>query len=485
MSATPDLRTFARPVRRAIAEVRPILDAFTRPTAVVAERSPAPETGRAAWPTPIAVPPTASDVPFLPLRAYGAFLLANPGRKHLLVIRGDVPFVIRRVRAHDGTVAVAITIRDLPADIDEAGCASAFAEAAIRWLSGRSSSPAPEGDLSWFATRPERRHRIRPASPGEVEGRPDGRWATLVHRVGDDGRLLRLCLDEGTLPRGDRGEGGLAAILHARASALASGSVLGRAARPRPTTPSVSIPPRPALAPPPRSIEPAPTTVAVEPASNASPTPRPTPSMMPGAPPARALAWAPAPVVAIPVVATPAAPSQAVPPRPGADGFDEAVRRVHSGKWSERTVARTSAQVWPRLRLEASINLARSVLERHGRGPVRAHDARKICAVADGGDGGDGLAALRCFGLVKAGSDGMERLTPLAHDILDGAPDVAAAGRSKAAANPRIHGVLLAEVGAAPTVAAFSKAVPLQGIDKAEVAVLHERYLAAMAHLDG
>ena len=301
---------------------------------------------------------------------YGVLFEDGDARKHRLVILDDGPAMVRRVALAGGDELVIIRVGSVPRDGGEDTCSAAFAAASVAWLASRSTSPLPPGDVEWFATRPGRRHRIRPALPAERGGRPEGQWSTIVALA--HGRHLRLCLDEATLPRGDRGEDGLAAILSDRASALASGHALelSRHPVPRPAPASPTRPDRPAK--PPAS------TVPVQ-----------------GKPPARA-------------------PVDAVTARPAAT----AARGV-TERWKDKAESKPVPLPWPAMSLPAALDLARMLRTRYGRGPIRLYDLKATfgedAAAAK-------VAALKAFRLVSVGSDGMSRLTATGHDALDGCP---------------------------------------------------------------
>ncbi len=347
------------------------------------------------------------------------------GRTHLTVVTEAGRILVRRAAGGD----VAFPCPDGP-DGDEAACAAAFAEAALAWLASRASSPTPEGDVSWFATRPGRSHRFRPSLPSEVAGRPQRRWATIVARHGEG--LVRLCVDEATLPRSDRGEHDLAALLRARAVAMAVGVATGVG----------EAPPLPTVARPPRSVP----RDRVRDALRHVPTGRPRgrpPTVGSGPSPNAAPKGDAALGTKQPRAVPEASRVPARVPVPTGLGLVGT-----GGAWQEVLVARANDDAWPCMALPEALHVVRTLRDRHGRLPVRAHDARRACTEVAGVDGAAGMAALKAFGLVMTRADGTLSLTELAREALDEEPDrrwARATAILRAAASPSAYADLMSK----------------------------------------
>ncbi len=438
-----------------------------RAAAVRAVPAPAPTARRpssAVPATPAGIPVPAPRPEPLPAprssandAGDGAWFEANPGRGHRL--RPDIAgwSAVRLLDLDGAPLTVALAYPGHPREGGDGGepeALDAFEEAAMAWFAAARPSRSPERDAHWFSQRPARRHRLRAPYTTEVAGRLPATWVTLV--ASHLGRVLCLTVDEAGLPQGERGDADLAALFRDRAAAIACSQVLQVLCDVE---------------------EPAPSASDMRAASRGRQRP------------AALLATHPA-GVDLPADDADAEADEAAPSAE-AEGDTPAGarqgRKTNNGgqaglveSWEDRVVARAQANHWPCMRVDEAFDVVEDLLAANGSLPIRAYDVRVACR-RHTEDGAAALATLKAYGLLAPSANGMVRVTDRARDGLGRDPASKRAALAEVAMGPAAFREILGLVGPSPTLDELRGIPAARDMPKAEAAVLHERFVSAMA----
>jgi len=433
-----------------------------------------PARAAPARPLPVqAAPRPAAPLPALPASAAvpGGFVMDDTGdagwfidhpeRSHRLRPVMDGWMAVRLLDLAGGPVPLAMPVPGDRAGLtDEDAAVEAFGDAAVAWLAAERPCPFPERDRAWFSDRPARRHRLRTPLQHEAAGRAPAPWTTLVGL--HHGRVLAICLDEAGLPPGDRDEAWIAAAFRVAAASLAAAA---------------------ALSVPPPTDEPAGTVQPIRVAGS---------RLAPARGPLRLAA----PVPALSDVLADAdgeddADGAGLPVPADEAGLPALLGRKHLNgggggtygaheSWEERSALRAQVLAWPCMRVDEAFDVLEDLVKANGTRPFRPYDVRQACRRFTG-DGAAGAATLKAYGLTVAGGNGMVRLSELASRCLQGTRASRSLALAEAAMSPAGFATILTDLGPRPGVEDLRAHAVTKGMTKADVAALHERYVAATA----
>ena len=343
-----------------------------------------------------------------------------------------------------------------PRDFTEAAAAAVFDRAALAWLAGLGSSPIGEGDRTWFARRPERRVRLRPAEASELVDRPHGVWVTFVFRTSRG--FGRLCVDERTLGREERSAAGLARLLSVRARALALGAITDAPVSYLPSPPPRVEPVLRYSGKTPNRIVEGRRDVVQARAAIRRLTGRPEKPERTRVKPAPNAANAMPPPVARPEPTPIPAPPPAPPPVPQPAPSPAASRPEAKRRYTRRALVAHDVMVqWPSFALDRLLPALREMQRLHGNEAVPEREALRLALGAHGMSAmgnkkQTALASLLCFGLLRQTPQDGYRISVLGLAVLRGDP----LARREAAETPAVYRALLKHVGRAPSYDAFA-----------------------------